>query len=255
MRYVVSDIHGCFDALYSALDFSNFDKTQDELYILGDILDRGPQNAELVNFIVENADCIHLLQGNHEDMWLADTTQDHENLRLCTTDSWSQKYGCGGYYLSTSEDLFRGTTVETRKKFFDMVKKAPVLQTLKVNDQIVVLVHAGLRPPVAGGDWFDQNGHDLTWIRKPWLSTSKVANFLTVFGHTPVQTLEQYGVYHNSTEPYKVAYWNNKIDIDCGIVNDGALALLCLETFDVWYTNQDKELIAQEKLQSQHYID
>ena len=258
MHYVVSDIHGCYDALRSALDFSHFDGANDHLYVLGDILDRGPQNAELVNFIVKNSNYIHVLRGNHEDMWLVDTTKEHENLELIVNDSWSRDFGCGGHYNLTSQDLFEGTTTETRKKFFDMIEHAPLLQDLEINNRKIVLVHAGLRPPVEGGDWFEQKEQDLLWIRNPWLSTTQSTNFLTIFGHTPVQNLSDFvkedGFQQMAQSP-KVAYWNNKIDIDCGVSMNGALALMCLETLDIWYTNQNKDWILKENLRDRYFID
>lgn len=45
--YCISDIHGCFNEFQDMLKLINFQK-EDELYILGDIIDRGPQSAEML---------------------------------------------------------------------------------------------------------------------------------------------------------------------------------------------------------------
>ncbi|WP_455810217.1 metallophosphoesterase, partial [Clostridium butyricum] len=41
-RYVMSDIHGCYAEFIEMLQKINFGD-DDELYVLGDIFDRGPQ--------------------------------------------------------------------------------------------------------------------------------------------------------------------------------------------------------------------
>ena len=40
MRYLISDIHGCYDQYRQLLQKINF-SSQDELYVLGDAVDRG----------------------------------------------------------------------------------------------------------------------------------------------------------------------------------------------------------------------
>ena len=40
MTYVISDIHGCYDKYMQMLDKIKF-KDSDEMYVLGDVVDRG----------------------------------------------------------------------------------------------------------------------------------------------------------------------------------------------------------------------
>ncbi len=42
--YVCGDVHGCYDKLQEALDEIGFDPTKDRLFIVGDLVDRGPQS-------------------------------------------------------------------------------------------------------------------------------------------------------------------------------------------------------------------
>ena len=42
MRYIVSDIHGCYDQYQMLLEKIQFSE-EDELYVLGDVVDRGPE--------------------------------------------------------------------------------------------------------------------------------------------------------------------------------------------------------------------
>lgn len=55
---IVSDIHGNFDAL-SALP-----EEYDELWVLGDLVNYGPQPREVVEFVMEKADIV--IRGNHD---------------------------------------------------------------------------------------------------------------------------------------------------------------------------------------------
>lgn len=64
MRYLMSDIHGDFENFYKMLvkiNFSNYD----QLYVLGDVLDKGTENLCLYEFIYHTEN-IYLLKGNHE---------------------------------------------------------------------------------------------------------------------------------------------------------------------------------------------
>ena len=67
MKYVMSDIHGCYDEYIRMLELINF-SDEDELYILGDIFDRGNKPLEILDHVLGNKN-IHLLKGNHEKMF------------------------------------------------------------------------------------------------------------------------------------------------------------------------------------------
>ena len=68
MVYVMSDIHGMRHHFFRMLKEIRFCDT-DELYILGDIIDRGDSFYEIYEFI-RNHRNVHLLMGNHEKMML-----------------------------------------------------------------------------------------------------------------------------------------------------------------------------------------
>ena len=63
----MSDIHGCYEEFIKMLDKINF-SNDDELYILGDIFDRGSDPLEILDYIVGHKN-ITLLKGNHEKMF------------------------------------------------------------------------------------------------------------------------------------------------------------------------------------------
>jgi len=66
--YVMSDIHGEFDQFIHMLHLISFNE-MDQLYVLGDMIDRGPKSIETITYI-KNAQNIEAIMGNHEDMLL-----------------------------------------------------------------------------------------------------------------------------------------------------------------------------------------
>ena len=47
MIYVMSDLHGCYDKYIAMLEKINL-KYDDTLYILGDVIDRGPDRVKIL---------------------------------------------------------------------------------------------------------------------------------------------------------------------------------------------------------------
>jgi bis(5'-nucleosyl)-tetraphosphatase (symmetrical) len=61
---LIGDIHGCIDEFGQLLKVADYTK-EDRLILLGDLLDRGPNSAEVVRFArAINAECV---MGNHEE--------------------------------------------------------------------------------------------------------------------------------------------------------------------------------------------
>ena len=67
--YICSDVHGFFDILKEALDNAGFDKNNPgHIFVsLGDLLDRGKQPRECLQF-VNSLERKILIRGNHEDL-------------------------------------------------------------------------------------------------------------------------------------------------------------------------------------------
>ena len=64
MNYVISDIHGEYELFMKMLEKIKFQDT-DTLYILGDILDRGPNPIRVLRKLMEMPNVIPIV-GNHE---------------------------------------------------------------------------------------------------------------------------------------------------------------------------------------------
>ncbi len=71
--YVASDIHGNAErlkALVAVLDKKHPNKNY-VLHILGDLFDRGLESEEVLSLIFERYKNIHVLKGNHEDLFMS----------------------------------------------------------------------------------------------------------------------------------------------------------------------------------------
>ena len=68
MVYCMSDIHGDLEKFHSMLQLIRF-SAKDTLFVIGDIIDRGPDGIEIIEEIMNSGNIIVLL-GNHEKMCL-----------------------------------------------------------------------------------------------------------------------------------------------------------------------------------------
>lgn len=66
--YVMSDIHGCYDGFIKLLELINF-TDEDKMYILGNVIDRGPSSLNIVDYIMIRKN-VTLILGNHEKMYI-----------------------------------------------------------------------------------------------------------------------------------------------------------------------------------------
>jgi len=63
--FVVGDIQGCLDDFLRLLHTMDFDQQHDELWVTGDLVNRGPQSLEVLRFLKELPNCVSVL-GNHD---------------------------------------------------------------------------------------------------------------------------------------------------------------------------------------------
>ena len=61
----MSDLHGQFVLLQLMLNKIQF-TDEDELYILGDIMDRGPNSIDIYYFVKAMPN-VHMIKGNHDE--------------------------------------------------------------------------------------------------------------------------------------------------------------------------------------------
>ncbi|MDR9828294.1 symmetrical bis(5'-nucleosyl)-tetraphosphatase [Vibrio sp. FNV 38] len=65
-HYIVGDIQGCHDELLLLLEQVKFNYTTDKLFILGDLVARGPKSLDTLRFAYQNKDCVNIVLGNHD---------------------------------------------------------------------------------------------------------------------------------------------------------------------------------------------
>jgi bis(5'-nucleosyl)-tetraphosphatase (symmetrical) len=64
--YAIGDIHGCFETLQGLLRRIAFDPRQDRLWLVGDLVNRGPRSLEVLRWAVEQGEHIVAVLGNHD---------------------------------------------------------------------------------------------------------------------------------------------------------------------------------------------
>jgi bis(5'-nucleosyl)-tetraphosphatase (symmetrical) len=66
MRYVIGDIQGCYQELCDLLDLIRFNPARDEVWFCGDLVNRGPQSAEVLRLIMGLKSAARVVLGNHD---------------------------------------------------------------------------------------------------------------------------------------------------------------------------------------------
>jgi len=70
----VGDPHGCLKTLEALIAKVRVDFPDDQVCIAGDLIDRGPLSAQLIQYVIDNN--ILCVLGNHEQMMIDGTTED-----------------------------------------------------------------------------------------------------------------------------------------------------------------------------------
>lgn len=65
-RYAVGDVQGCWKSLQCLLDQVKFDPQHDQLWSVGDIVNRGPQSLECLRFFAQLGSSARVVLGNHD---------------------------------------------------------------------------------------------------------------------------------------------------------------------------------------------
>ena len=202
--YVVSDIHGALTRLKDLMSQVNF-SDEDDLYILGDIIDRGPQSAEALVWVIEEAPHnIHFLMGNHEDMMYS-VLKYHSDIDMQNKDQWFQvlynePWSWNGG-KDTLQQLIEMTTPQWRQDvLIPWLEDLPFFFDVVLGEERYIMVHAGLIETTRFGDDFNSRGickwinipeygecfsQNLLWTRERWYLNNVDFPYNVIFGHTP----------------------------------------------------------------------
>lgn len=231
MTYVMSDIHGEYGKYLKMLDKIEF-SDEDTLFIIGDTVDRGEEPIELLRDMSVRYN-VYPIMGNHELMALevlkplATEVSEENAERLIRTgvleklQFWMNEGG------DTTLKGFRALSNDDRMAIIEYLEEFAPFETVKVNGNRFVLVHAGLGNYSPDKKLSEYSLEELAFMRpEPEDRYFEGQNVTVIVGHTP--TVAMWGKHEIYRE-------EGLIDIDCGAAFGGRLACLCLDTMEEFY--------------------
>jgi serine/threonine protein phosphatase 1 len=175
LTYAVGDIHGCLDQLKSLIAAcrQHADGRDMRLVFLGDYIDRGPESAGVVRFVLtlqmEAPDRVITLKGNHE-AWALGVADGSAKATV-----WLRNGGAATLRSYGVSDV--GELPPAHLSWLRSLR-------LTYDDGRRFFVHAGVDPrrPLDA-----QREEDLLWIRGAFLDDERDYGRLIVHGHTPLE--------------------------------------------------------------------
>jgi len=64
--FAIGDLQGCYAEFRQLLDLIRFDRAKDRLWLVGDIVNRGPDSLSILRFVRELNDAVVMVLGNHD---------------------------------------------------------------------------------------------------------------------------------------------------------------------------------------------
>lgn len=224
--YAIGDIHGRLDLLDELLAMIAADDAARApaaatVIFLGDLVDRGPDSAGVVERLRQLAETdsrLRFLTGNHEEVFHHAVQDDGvESLKFfCRIGGRETILSYG-----ISEAAYNAMDYpELKIALTDLVPESHLAFIAGFEDMIEIgdylFVHAGIRPDVPLPE---QRPRDLRWIREPFLSHASPHCRMIVHGHTILPDID---------------YQPNRIGLDTGAYASGKLTAIGLENDTRW---------------------
>jgi serine/threonine protein phosphatase 1 len=192
------------------------------LIFLGDLIDRGPLSAQVVERVrtepLKGFRTITLC-GNHEEVLLRLVDQHEPGL----LSEWLRFGGdeCLRSYGVDPDELELLPERQALHRLPEIIPEEHLRFLRDLGDTFrfgdYLFVHAGIRPGVALAD---QSPADLRWIRRLFLDDTRDHGFRVIHGHTISEQVEE--------RP-------NRIGIDTGAYHFGVLTAIGVEAGAQWY--------------------
>ena len=173
--FVIGDIHGAYKALIQCLERSGFDRANDHLIALGDLVDVYPDVKECIDELLALPYCDHIL-GNH-DVWAMEWS-----LRGVKSSTWLEQGGQATIRAYGEKAMF--------KNHFEFLNDSKLWLEL----ENMLFVHAGFDPKLPIKDQrMRKLTSDRSLVEEAWRMTCahkkfKIGPYEDIFlGHTPTQ--------------------------------------------------------------------
>ena len=237
--YAVGDIHGRLDLLDEMLalieaDIASRPAARNVIIFLGDLIDRGPQSAQVVErlrlYSPLDARTVFLM-GNHEEVLLR-VLRGEEALLI----DWLQFGGaeCVDSYGLDPTELRALRPKDAIERLCKAVPDEHVRFLESFADTLAfgsyLFVHAGIRPGIGLAE---QDRKDLRWIRDPFLGDVRDHGCIVVHGHTITPDVDE---------------CPNRIGIDTGAYRTGVLTVLAVERAQRWLLRTGGDIGAEAEV-------
>ncbi|NIJ19324.1 serine/threonine protein phosphatase 1 [Sphingomonas naasensis] len=223
--YAIGDIHGRVDLLDTLLakieaDDASRAPSASQIIFLGDLIDRGPSSAQVVERALQMAEgprrCRFLL-GNHEEVFLRALGGDLKALAFFVRIGGRETILS---YAISEEDYRNSDFPELHALLVERVPESHRTFLESFEDLIVLgdfaFVHAGVRP---GQALESQRVSDLRWIRHEFLDHRDGFEKIIVHGHTIFDEVE---------------LRQHRIGLDTGAYSSGKLTAMGFEGQQRW---------------------
>lgn len=229
MIYAMSDIHGRYDKYREMLSEIRF-KSTDTLYVLGDVIDQGPDGIKILRDMSMRPNVIPIL-GNHEftasiclPCLLEEITEQSiaalSEVQLTAVKEWI--LNGGGPTLRELKAL----TWEEREDLQDYFQEMELYAQVEAGGRSFVLTHAAPEHFDPDKPLDDYELQDFLF-GQPDPEAAYYPDRILVFGHTPTRLLCGLD---------RIFRRGTIIGIDCGCaIEGGRLGCLCLDTLEEFY--------------------
>ena len=156
-HYVVGDIQGCYAEFRQLLDIVALDPARDRLWLVGDLVNRGPDSLSALRAVKALGDAATTVLGNH-DLHLLAVAAGH----------------AAAHRSDTLDDILEAPD---RAELLDWLRRRPLV----VHEGDLLLVHAGLPP-----SWTPEKAVQLSREAEAMFASARYDDFLrNLYGDVP----------------------------------------------------------------------